>query len=112
MGWRSPTLDRSGFAGPNIFLLPRAAFGKGPSMHNEQKVSDMAVEVLAQQTRTRAERTGEPFEGALKSQEKSTSAKSRLPREGVAPTRASREEGYERTQEWWEGYDPGMDVNF
>ena len=64
----------------------------------------MAVEVLAQQqTRTRVERTGEPFDGALKkSEEKSTSAKERLPRE----------EGYERTQEWWEGYDPGMDIGF
>jgi hypothetical protein len=64
----------------------------------------MAVKVLAQQTRTRVERTGEPFEGALKkSEEKSTSAKGRLPRE----------EGYEeRTQKWWEGYDPGMDVDF
>jgi hypothetical protein len=72
----------------------------------------MAVEVLAQQTRTRAERTRKPFEGALKSEEKSTSAKGRLSREGVAPTRASRREGYERTQEWWEGYDPGMDVDF
>jgi hypothetical protein len=72
----------------------------------------MAVKVLAQQTGTRAERTGEQFEGALKSEEKSTSAKVRLPREGVAPTRASREKGYERTQEWWEGYDPGMDVDF
>jgi hypothetical protein len=86
-------------------------------VHNEQKVSNMAIKVLAQQTGSRAERTGEPFEGALKSeeksiQEKSTSAKGRLPRAGVAPTRASREKGYERTQEWWEGYDPGMDVDF
>jgi hypothetical protein len=64
----------------------------------------MAVEVSAQQTRTRVKRTGEPFEGALKPEEKSTSAtKGRLPRE----------EGYEeRTQEWWEGYDPGMDAGF
>ena len=81
-------------------------------MHNEQKVSNMAVEVLTQQTRTRAEQTGEPFEGALKSEEKSTSVKGRLPREGVAPVRDSRKEGYERTQEWWEDYDPGMDVDF
>ena len=64
----------------------------------------MAVEVLVQQTRTRVERTGEPFEGALKEcAEKSTSAKGRL---------LPREEGCERTQEWWEGYDPGMDADF
>ncbi len=65
----------------------------------------MAVEVLAQQTRTHVEQRGEPFQEALKkSEEKSTSAKGRgLPKE----------EGYERTtQEWWEGYDPGMDVDF
>ncbi len=64
----------------------------------------MAVEVLAQQRRTRVERAGEPFEGALKKpEEKGTSAtKGGLPRE----------QGYERTQEWWEGYDPGMDVDF
>lgn len=63
----------------------------------------MAVEVLVQQTRTRIEqRPGKPFEGALESEEKSISAKDRLPRE----------EGYERTQEWWEGYDPGMDADF
>ncbi len=65
----------------------------------------MAVEVSAQQqTRTRVERTGEPFEGALKPEGKSTSA--------TKGRRLPREEGYERTQEWWEGYDPGMDAGF
>jgi hypothetical protein len=32
-GWRSPTLYRSGFAGPNIFLLPPT---KGYSLGSEQ----------------------------------------------------------------------------
>jgi hypothetical protein len=41
-------------------------------MHDEQKVSDMAIEVLAQQTRIRAERTGEPFEGAVKTMTRMT----------------------------------------
>jgi hypothetical protein len=64
----------------------------------------MAVEVSAQHTRTRLERTGEPFEGALEAEGKSTSA--------TKGRRLPREEGCERTQEWWEGYDPGMDAGF
>ena len=35
-------------------------------MRKKQKVAEMADEVLARQARTRAERTGEPFEEALK----------------------------------------------
>ena len=35
-------------------------------MRKKQKVADMAEEVLERQTRERAERTGEPFEDALK----------------------------------------------
>ena len=35
-------------------------------MHENQRVADMAVEVLTRQAEARAERTGEPFEGALK----------------------------------------------
>jgi hypothetical protein len=35
-------------------------------MRKEQKVADMAEEVLERQARERAERTGEPFEDALK----------------------------------------------
>jgi hypothetical protein len=35
-------------------------------MYNNQRVGDIAVEVLARQARVRAEQTGEPFEGALK----------------------------------------------
>ena len=35
-------------------------------MHDKQRVSDMAVEVLARQARLRAEQTGVPIEGALK----------------------------------------------
>ncbi len=64
----------------------------------------MAVEVSAQQTRTRVQRTGDPLEGALKPEEKSTST--------TTKGRLCRGEGYERTQEWWEGYDPGMDAGF
>ena len=35
-------------------------------MPNKQKVADMADEVLARQAKIRADRTGEPFEKALK----------------------------------------------
>ena len=35
-------------------------------MHEKQRVADMAAEVLGRQARARAARTGEPFEGALK----------------------------------------------
>jgi hypothetical protein len=35
-------------------------------MQNNQRVADMAVEVLARQAGARAKRTGEPFEEALK----------------------------------------------
>ena len=83
-------------------------------MHNEQQAGNIAVEVLAGPVaEARTERTWEPFQRALKAQEKSTSAKGRLAEEDVAPARASGKEGYEeRTQEWWEGYDPGMDAGF
>ncbi len=83
-------------------------------MHNEQQAGNIAVEVLAGPVaEARAERTWEPFERALKAQEKSTSAKGGITGEDVASVRASGKEGYEeRTQEWWEGYDPGMDPDF
>jgi hypothetical protein len=37
---------------------------KERAMHREQRVADMAEEVLERQARDRVERTGEPFEGA------------------------------------------------
>ena len=40
--------------------------GKGKTMQKNQRVADMAVEVLARQARTRAEQTGEAFEEVLK----------------------------------------------
>jgi nucleotidyltransferase/DNA polymerase involved in DNA repair len=36
------------------------------AMHGKQQVAEMATEVLRRQARARVERTGEPFEGALK----------------------------------------------
>jgi hypothetical protein len=65
-GWRSLTLDRSGFAGPNIFLLPNTTLGKMNAMQEKQRVAPMAVEILARQAEARAKRTGETLEGALK----------------------------------------------
>jgi hypothetical protein len=73
----------------------------------------LAVEVLTRPEAFRAELTRESFERALKAKEKSTSAKGRLTGEDVASARPSGKGGYEeRTQEWWEGYDPGMDPDF
>ena len=65
-------------------------------MRKKQKVADMADEVLARQARARADRTGEPFEEALKA---------------VMGTEAGRQLGElrdgshhdERAQEWQEG---------
>jgi hypothetical protein len=73
-------------------------------MHNKRQMDDRVVEILArrQEAGTRAIRTGEPFRGALEAEEKSTSAEGRASSKGE----------YKRTQEWWEGYDPGMDVGF
>jgi len=45
-------------------------------------------------------------------QEKRTSVEGTLIREDIASSRTSRKKEYERTQEWWEGYDPGMDSGF
>src|SRR5918992_3069308 len=39
---------------------------KGKAMHKNQRVADMAVDVLARQAGDRAKRTGEPFEESLK----------------------------------------------
>jgi hypothetical protein len=39
---------------------------QGKAMHKNQRVADMAVDVLARQAGARAKRTGEPFEEALK----------------------------------------------
>ena len=41
--------------------------GKGKVLHINQRVSDMAVEVLERQARAHAEQTGEAFEDALES---------------------------------------------
>ena len=72
-------------------------------MHNKRQVDDRIVEILARQKAgIRAIQTVEPFTGALEAEEKGTSAEGR----------ASSEEEYKRTQEWWEGYDPGMDIGF
>jgi hypothetical protein len=40
--------------------------GKGKAMHKNQRVTDMAVDVLARQAGDRTKRTGEPFDEALK----------------------------------------------
>jgi hypothetical protein len=69
---------------------------KGKAMHKNQRVAEMAVDVLARQAGTLAKQTGEPFEEALQT---------------VLKTEAGRQLGElcngphhdERAQEWQEG---------
>lgn len=49
-----------------IFLPSRAILAKGSAMQKSQRVADMADDVLVRQAETRATRTGETFERALK----------------------------------------------
>ena len=73
----------------------------------------MGIEIVARNKEgPRLERSGEPSEGALKAQEESTSVEGRLTREDALSVGASGKEENERTQESWEGYDPGMDASF
>ena len=72
----------------------------------------MGIELLARKEGPRHKGSGELFEGALKAQEESTLVEGRLTREDVLSVGASSKEEDERTQEWWEGYDPGMDASF
>jgi hypothetical protein len=72
----------------------------------------MGIELFERKEGPRLQRSGEPFEGALKAQEESTSAEGRPTKEDVLSVGASSKEENERSQEWWEGYDPGMDASF
>ena len=73
-----------------------APAGTGKVVRKKQKVAEMADEVLARQARTRAERTGESFEEALKV---------------VLETEAGRQlgelregpHGHEKANQWQEG---------
>jgi hypothetical protein len=64
-------------------------------MHKKQKVADMVEEVLERQARERVERTGEPFEDALKAVLK-TEAGRQLEELRDGP------HGHERAREWQE----------
>jgi hypothetical protein len=65
-------------------------------MKKKQRVAEMTNEVLARQARARAERTGEPFEEALKAVRK-TEAGRQLEDLGEGPHRR------ERADHWQEG---------
>ena len=105
---------RLGHGKPGLaLLLPRATFGKGTTMHNDQQLGNTVVELSTRTKASSAEPTWEPFERALKAKGKSTSAKGRIAAEDLTLTKTSGKEAYEeRIQEWWEGYDPGMDASF
>ena len=59
---------RRGGAGRSRLILCTwgSAAGMGKVVRKKQKVADMVDEVLSRQARARAERTGEPFDEALK----------------------------------------------
>ena len=65
-------------------------------MQENQRVADMAAEVLARQAQTRAEQTGEAFEEALKAVLKTEPGR-QLEELRDGP------HGVERAQEWQEG---------
>jgi hypothetical protein len=87
-----------GGVGRSRLILCRwgSAACKEKAVRKQQKVSDMADEVLARQARARAERTGEPFDEALKA---------------VLETEAGRQlgelregpHGHEKADQWQEG---------
>jgi hypothetical protein len=64
-------------------------------MKKKQRVAEMAAKVLARQARARAERTGEPFEEALKAV-RNTEAGRQLEELGEGPHR------HERADQWQE----------
>jgi len=83
-------------------------------MHNKQQTDDRIVGSFARQKKA-GDQLGpseRSFEGPLNTIEKSTSAKGRLAGEDVGFILPYSKEGFERTQEYWEGYDPGMDAGF
>ena len=74
----------------------RAGAGEEQAIKKKQRVAEMADEVLARQARARAERTGEPFEEALKAV-RNTEAGRQLEELGEGPHR------HERANQWQEG---------
>jgi hypothetical protein len=99
-----------------IFLLlssrPRQLLSERAAINGKRQASDLRVGFLTSPGALRAERTRDPSERTFKAREKSASAKGKLTGEDVTPTKAGKELYEERTQEWWEGYDPGMDADF
>ena len=64
-------------------------------MKKKQRVAEMADEVLTRQARARAERTGEPFEEALKAVRK-TEAGRQLEELGEGPHRDERADQWQK----------------
>lgn len=82
-------------------------------MHNKQQSDDRVVGIFArQEAGDQLGPSERSFEGPLNTIEKSTSSKGRLAGEDVGFILPYSKEGFERTQEYWEGYDPGMDAGF
>jgi hypothetical protein len=81
----------------SVYVMGSGArsWGKGSAMQENQTVSDMALEVLTRQTRSRSKRTGEPFEEALEAV-LATEAGRQLSNLSEGPHR------YESAQQWQE----------
>ncbi len=77
----------------------RATLGKEEAVHEEQRVADMAIEVLTRQAKHRAERTGRPLEGAMEDVLK-TEAGQKLGELRDGPHRD------ERSDHWQEAFAP------
>ncbi len=84
-------------------------------MHNNrQALHKVVVDTFSPQKDAgdRAKSSGRPYERPPKNIHESTSAKGRVGKEGTRLVLAYSKERFERHQEYWEGYDPGMDADF
>jgi hypothetical protein len=84
-------------------------------MHNDQQTLDKVVVDIFSRHKEAGDRvrpSGRPYHGPPKNIEKSTSAKGRQIEEDAGLILAYSKERFERHQECWEGYDPGMDAGF
>ena len=88
---------------------------KVSSMHNNrQAVDKVVVDIFSRQKDAgdRARPSGRLYERPPKIIQESSSAKGRLSKEDTRLVLAYSKERFERHQEYWEGYDPGMDAGF
>jgi hypothetical protein len=84
-------------------------------MHNNQQAVDkVVVDIFSRQKGAgdRVRPSGRPYKRPPKNIQESTSAKGRMVKEDTRLVLAYSKERFERHQEYWEGYNPGMDADF